>query len=348
MTAAAEPAPREHGWRRLLLALVVFLFVPAIPPLRATLPIEQTHLLLGTSLAACSWLGWRHGGRLTLAIAWSAVAAWLLMRPMAGGTEYAAFARGWALVLGAAFGVVCLIASRRAFFARALSTLAIALVACFGALAVAGSGPTRLGRVVAAELSDRVESSVGALRARTTTPEWATLERDSPARARAATRMIDAVEGQLRQIAPVGATLFLALLALQSVAALSLAWSLYHRLSRARIGPPLERLREFRFDDQLVWGVVSGLVMVLVPRLAAWKGFGLNLLAFFGALYGLRGLGVMIWFLAAPSWLLGLLFVSLVVGLFLPLWSVPVGLGLGDTWWNLRRRVRPTNQGNSQ
>jgi hypothetical protein len=193
-----------------------------------------------------------------------------------------------------------------------------------------------------------VELTIGALRTRTATPEWEALERDSPRRARAATQMMEAVEGQLRQIAPVGATLFLAMLAFESLAALALAWGLYHRLTRARIGPPLSLFRDFRFDDQLVWGVVAGLVMVLVPRLAAWKTFGFNLLAFFGALYGLRGLGVMIWLLVAPVWLLGLLALSLVVGFFLPLWTVPVGLGLGDTWWNLRRRVRPTNQGSTQ
>jgi hypothetical protein len=348
VTAAAEPAPREHGWRRLLLALVVFLFVPAIPPLRAALPIEQTYLLLGVGLAACSWLGWRDGGRLPLALLWSGVAVWLLFRPMAGSDEYGAFARAWALIIGASFGTVGLFTRGRPFFPRALVALAGALVVCVVALSMVGSGLTRLGRVVSTELSDRVELTVGALRARTATPEWVALERDSPRRARAATQMMEAVEDQLHEIAPVAATLFLATLGFETLAALGLAWSLYHRLTRARIGPPLSRFREFRFDDQLVWGVVAGLLMVLVPRLVAWKTLGLNLLAFFGALYGLRGLGVMIWLLVAPLWLLGLVVVTLVIGFFLPLWTVPVGLGLGDTWWNLRRRLRPTNQGSSK
>lgn len=348
MTEAAEPAPREHGWRRLLLGLVVFLFVPAIPPLRAVLPIEQTYLLLGTTVAAASWVGWRRGGRLLLALAWTGVAVWLLFRPMAGSDEYAAFARGWALLSGAAFGLVCLITRSKPFLTRALWSLAVSLLVCITALTAVGSGPVRLGRVVATELSDRVESTVGALRARTATPEWEELVRENPTRARAATQMMEAVEAQLRDMAPVGATLFLAMLAFESLAAFGLAWSLYHRLTRARIGPPLSQFREFRFDDQLVWGVVTGLLMVLVPRLAEWKVFGLNLLAFFGALYGLRGLGVMIWFLAAPGWLLGLVLVSVLVAVFLPLWTVPVGLGLGDTWWNLRRRVRQSNQGSAQ
>lgn len=345
---SAEPAPREHGWRWLLLALVVFLFVPAIPPLRAMLPIEQTYLLLGAALASCSWLGWRQGGRLALALAWSAVAVWLLARPMAGGSEYAAFARSWALLLAAGFGILGVVASRRTFLVRGLGTVAVTLLVAFSALALVGSGPTRLGRVVSAELSDRVESTVGALRARTTTPEWESLVEENPASAQAVTQMMDAVEGQLRRLAPLGGTLFLALLAFESLAALALAWSLYHRLARARIGPPLGKLKEFRFDDQMVWGVVAGLVMVLVPRLAGWKTFGLNLLAFFGALYGLRGLGVIVWFVVSPSWLLGLVVVTMLTALVLPLWTIPVGLGLGDTWWNLRRRVRPTNQGSSQ
>src|SRR3712207_8406043 len=34
------------------------------------------------------------------------------------------------------------------------------------------------------------------------------------------------------------------------------------RVSRARIGPPLAPLREFRFNDQLVWGLVAGITAV--------------------------------------------------------------------------------------
>ncbi|HKS04822.1 MAG TPA: DUF2232 domain-containing protein [Gemmatimonadaceae bacterium] len=337
--SVAPPPPKERGWRLLLLALVCFLFVPAIPPLRAIVPIEQTLVLLTPALAACAWLGWRHGGRVWLALAWSGVAVWVLLYPMAGGEEYAALARGWSLVLAAAFGAIGLFTSTRAFFGRALGAVALTLVACAVVVGVSGSTARRVERVVAAELSDRVESSVSALRARTS-PELLQLERERPERARALSRMVDDVESWLRQMAPFGANLFPAMLLFESLAALGLAWSLHHRLSRARLGPSLAAIREFRFDDQLIWGAIAGLVMVLLPRFAVAKGIGVNALVFFGALYALRGVGVMVWFLVAPGRWLGV--VTIAMCCVLPIfWSIPVGLGLGDTYWDWRNRPRP-------
>ncbi len=101
-------------------------------------------------------------------------------------------------------------------------------------------------------------------------------------------------------------------------------------------------MREFRFSDQLVWGLIVGLVVVLLPSLAAIRPIGLNLLVFFGALYALRGFGVLAWFLApdriglAPLIGFALLMPPLVGALAL-------GLGLGDTWVDWRTRgARPT------
>ena len=71
-----------------------------------------------------------------------------------------------------------------------------------------------------------------------------------------------------------GRTVFPALLALQSLAALALAWATYHRLGRARLGAPLEPLREFRFNDQLVWGLIVGLTIVLLPTLTPLRDLG--------------------------------------------------------------------------
>jgi hypothetical protein len=145
----------------------------------------------------------------------------------------------------------------------------------------------------------------------------------------------------LRLLARVMPRLLPATLALESLLALALAWSLYHRLNRARVGPPLARLRDFRFSDELVWGVVVGLVLALVPTLAPLRGAGYNLLAFFGALYALRGLGVLSWFFAPGRAAAAVLIV--LGSVFLPV-SLPLalGLGLGDTWLDLRSRARPT------
>ena len=78
MVNSTDATPRERGWRRLLPAIVLFLFVPAVPQLRAMVTIEQTLLLMVPALAVCSWLAWRAGGRLWLALAWTGAAFVLL------------------------------------------------------------------------------------------------------------------------------------------------------------------------------------------------------------------------------------------------------------------------------
>ena len=127
---------------------------------------------------------------------------------------------------------------------------------------------------------------------------------------------------------------------------------MYHRLSRARIGPPLGRLREFRFNDQLVWGLIVGLTFVFLGTLSSIAGVGHNMLVFFGALYALRGLGVLSWFMAP-----GALAMTATVGFAMLWWPVlnviaalgflflgiaAFGLGLGDTWADWRNKARST------
>jgi hypothetical protein len=159
-------------------------------------------------------------------------------------------------------------------------------------------------------------------------------------------------QGAARLFSP----LFAAMLALESIAALALAWVLYHRLNRVRLGAALAPLREFGFSDQLVWGFVAGLVLVVVPGLNVLDMLGRNLLVFFGALFVLRGAGVVAWsitrvprgrVLAAALAIgavllfggssvvpaLGTVFGSLAV---LP----PLGLGLSDSWMDWRARAR--------
>jgi hypothetical protein len=72
---------RERGWGSTLSALAAFLLVPATPLLRTIVPIEQTWVLLLPALAVCTLVGWRAGGRLGLAILWTALAGWVLTHP---------------------------------------------------------------------------------------------------------------------------------------------------------------------------------------------------------------------------------------------------------------------------
>jgi hypothetical protein len=157
----------------------------------------------------------------------------------------------------------------------------------------------------------------------------------------------------LAVLSAAGTAVFPALLALESLAALALAWATYHRLGRARLGAPLRPLREFRFNDQLVWGLIVGLTIMLLPTLSAFRGLGENLLVFFGALYAVRGFGVLTWFMAPRN-----LGIALAVGFimlcapviqvfaflgFMLIGVASLALGLGDTWADWRSRVRPTH-----
>jgi hypothetical protein len=358
-SAASPERSTASGWQRLLVALVATMalsLAPIWPPAlglfaagaRVLIPVEQPLLLLVPAMAVCTVLGWRHGGRLMIALAWVLLAGWMLSRATSGGgasTSYDLLARGWALLLAASFGVVSLLGARRPFFTRALSAVGVAVAIAVLAIAVGSASPMRVARVMERELSRRVESSLGPWRAHTTEPAWQRFAARSPELAARA----DETAALLERIPAVGAAAGPALLGLESLLMLALAYVGYHRVSRVRIGPVLAPLREFRFNDQLVWGLVVGSTLALLPTLAEWRAGGINLLLFFGALYALRGLGVLTWW--APEWaavaaLVGLLLLVPLLGpapLLTTLFVLTLGLGLGDTWRDWRNhRARST------
>ena len=345
MQDAVTPAPSERGWGKLLLALAAFLFIPVMPPLRVLLPVEETLLLLLPALAACCLVGWWAGGRFVLAFVWVGLAAWALAQPAIPGSFYN-LVRGWSLLLAGAFGLICLFGSQRPFFSRALSTLSLA-TAIVLIMSVRGPlTPTRATEAVTVEFARRNAESMAMLRA---------FLKDHPDVAQVMPQvgsLPEAFQQQLTQVAEAGVGLFPSLLLLESLVALALAWATFHRLSRTRLGAPLGPLKDFRFNDQLVWGLIAGLAIVFVPALDFLGGTGRNLLVFFGALYAIRGFGVLSWFLAP-----GALAAALFVGFAMLWWPVlnavavlgfvflalaAFGLGLGDTWADWRRRARPT------
>jgi hypothetical protein len=351
MTEAVQPAPTERGWGKLLLALVAFLFIPTIPQFRAILPVEQTLTLLVPAIAACALVGWWAGGRLFLAVVWVAAAVLLAAQPATTPGVFYNLQRGWSLLLAGAFGLVCLFGVRRPFFVRALVALTIALLL---ALVMCALGPVTAADVhtaVGAELAQRNRDTMTLLNSfiGQHADQWNQLVAKLPQLG----TLPAETEKQLGVLAGAGRTLYPSLLALESLVALAIAWATYHRLGRARLGPPLAPLRDFRFNDQLVWGLIAGLTIVFLPTLSGFLPVGRNLLVFFGALYAIRGLGVLSFFLAP-----GALAIAATVG-FVMLWA-PVlnavavlafmllalaafGLGLGDTWADWRNRARSTS-----
>ncbi|MCC6318629.1 MAG: DUF2232 domain-containing protein [Gemmatimonadaceae bacterium] len=329
-----SPAPR--GWFRLLVAMVLALSIPVIAQLRLVVPVEQTILFLGPAMAACGLVAWWLGGRLLMFVAWGGLAVWMLSMSPPSAPSFDPLSRGWVLLVGAAFGVVSWMDPRRTFFPRALAATAIAYAVSLGILAVGSAEVQDVGRSVSDEFARRLAQVSDQYETRARTPEWRSFVERFPG----AADVVEQGEAQLPTIARTSIGIFPALLGLQSLAMLALAYAVFHRSSRTRIGPLLRPLAEFRFSDQLIWGVVLGVTLLVLPRLGEAKGIGLNLVVFFGALYALRGLGVLSWFLAPgrPTPVLLVVAACLagpVVGIF------SLGLGLADTWIDWRGRLRP-------
>lgn len=355
---ATGAAAREGRWAPTLVALAVALAVTAAPLwptaaapgaalVRAAVPIEQIVLLVVPALAANALVGWLGGGRFLLAAAWTALAGWMIAQPLpASAVGYAALARGWPLVLAAIFGALTALGGAdRRFLPRALAAVGLTVAVSSAALLASGRDPGRLQPLVQSELERRVDATLAPWSARTASSAWrATADRRPEAVERA-----ERADDELRALPAVTAVAAPALLALESLAALALAWTLYHRLSRARIGRALAPLATFRFNDQLVWGLVAGATVVALPTLAALRPVGINLLVFFGALYALRGLSVLLW-LAAPARLplgaaavFAVLFPTAGLVVLGTLAVIALAIGLGDTWggWRSRRAALP-------
>ena len=347
---APVAAPIERGWGKLLLALTAFFLIPQIPQVRAILPIDETLLIFVSAMAACALVGWWAGGRAWLAVAWVAAAVAVVAPQPPAGAAFFNLARGWSLLLAGAFGLVCLCVPRQGLFTRAMVALAATLALAAVMSVVGPVSGSEASLVIGREFARRNAETMSMLNTFLSSrpADWQKLVEKVPQLAAIPAE----TDKQLGDLASAGRTLYPALLALESLIGLALAWATYHRLGRTRLGAPLRPLREFRFNDQMVWGLIVGLVVLVLPTLAGARGVGSNLLLFFGALYAVRGLGVLAWFIAPQSLALTLTagflllfapFVNLVVALgFIVLAVTALGLGLGDTWADWRKHARPT------
>lgn len=146
-------------------------------------------------------------------------------------------------------------------------------------------------------------------------------------------------ERLLDDVVTTGADLFPAAVALQLFGSLVIAAVLANRLAGDAAGRPPGRLAEFRFSEHLGWLLVLALATVLLPGLAAARPAGLNVLVVVGALYGLRGLSVVLFGIRALRGGVVLYALAIVAVLFV----LPgvVLLGVLDAGLNLRRRWPP-------
>jgi hypothetical protein len=329
-TSAPASAPRERGWGRVLAALALVLSVGS-----ALAPLDDPLLLLIAVIAGLMLAAWRQGGSGFSAIAWTALTIWSLAQAPGATRGLQAVEAAAALILGASFGTAALIRPQAAFFGRGLATVGVLLGGL--ALLLQGVGPG-LPQVQSLVREQYAQSAQDGAEAFLRTMARQTANGRTAESEQVLTEMRAMADLWQERLPAVGSSLAPALLGLEALAVLALGWALFHRLSRTRVGPPLARLADFRFSDSLVWGLIAGLALLVTPGLAPLRGVAANLLVFFGALYAVRGIGVL-WFFMTPGPLTTVL--AVVIGSFFMTAVVPTAacLGLSDTWIDWRRRA---------
>jgi hypothetical protein len=141
------------------------------------------------------------------------------------------------------------------------------------------------------------------------------------------------------------AVLFPGLLIASALPGMALAWGWYHRIAVKPYGHPAGPFAEFRFSDDVIWGVVLCLALLVLPLPNAARVLGANLALIVGCLYVTRGAAI-VWSVVSSS-ASGVL-VALCLGAF---FIFPVALsglflfGLSDTWIDFRRRFTPAASG---
>ena len=176
--AATEPAPpadRERGWWRVALATLLFLFAPSVPLLHIVLPVDQELVLIAPALAACTVAGWWSGGRLPLALAWVAIAAWVLVIYTSSAGAFGYLVCGWSVLLSAAFAGLVIFArgeESSPFSGRAFAAIGLTLALATGATVATNQGVVTVRQMVSVEASKRSEQSIADWRQATSSKEW--------------------------------------------------------------------------------------------------------------------------------------------------------------------------------
>ena len=134
------------------------------------------------------------------------------------------------------------------------------------------------------------------------------------------------------------ATIYPALLALASVAALAVVWWAFRQVAEGRRMDVLGPFREFRFRDDLVWVLIVGIAFFVLPLGSFGTRIGSNLMTFMGALYAVRGIAVLLALWGSPGFF-AMLFLGLAAFLIWPLVMMATFLvGVTDIWLDLRAR----------
>jgi hypothetical protein len=314
---SAEGSERkERRWiRAALLVLPALVFPSLTAPGLMTIPF----VMLATLLP-------RKGSRI-LAFAALALLITLTAIPPSGGLWYVQ--RGWALVLGGWFVALTLRWPSSSFTARALGSV-------FGSAAAATlylvRSPDALGALDALVKVRITEAGV--------VLEAAVQAASDPEVAETMAAMVESTTQAWQHLYP-GALL------IASLCGLAVAWWGYVRLAQGSdlgLGP----LRDFRFNDQLVWIAIAAVALLLWEAPEFGNRLGANALLFMSALYAARGAAVVVFVMGGVSLTGGVLF-TLAMLLVAPyVLSLAVFIGLGDTWLHVRERAVSALAGGTQ
>jgi len=130
-----------------------------------------------------------------------------------------------------------------------------------------------------------------------------------------------------------------AMLSLATLAGLGLSWFGLERLSGSArsLGP----VRDFRFSDQLIWLLIGGLMLLVLPLGGFAFRLGENATLFMGGLYLLRGTAILMWIGAAAATSVWTAVLLTLAALFLYpfVLGTALVLGVSDTWLDLRARL---------
>jgi hypothetical protein len=229
--------------------------------------------------------------------------------------------RAWAVLLGGWFLALTLLAPAWRLTSRALAAAAGAGAVVAGIFAVRAGSWGALDGAVGRSMQSEIQTTMDAISI-LGGGEALTSEMLETAQAVAEAQM----------------SVFPALLGIESLAALAVAWWARSRLLGER-DPGLAPLRDFRFNDHLVWVLVAGLVLLLTQSGAAWARVGSNAVFFMGALYALRGAAVYLFVSGGLSIFGSVILVMLMAFVPTVILGTAALIGIGDTWLDLRGRI---------
>ncbi len=231
--------------------------------------------------------------------------------------------RSWPVLLGSAFVAMTLLLRGSGLLTRSLGAVATA------GFAVLAAGLLRPSVVAGIDgwMAEQIQLAAVVLL------QWSQTAAGSP-------DVAASVGEAILRWAEIQKQIYPALLALASLPALAIGWFLLGRLT----GRPqaLAPIREFRFNDHLIWLFVAGLALFILSSGGGLERVGANAAIFMAALYVVRGGAVVGWLLSAAdasvwSWLLLALATVLLYPVVLGATFV---FGIGDTWLDVRERYR--------